>query len=149
MNVWQNSRQERTRERDQDPTAEPARRLSILVIDDNFEYADTLRYLLEYCGHSADVAVDGPSGVRLALSGSYSAIICDIGLPGLNGYEVAKRLRSEAATAGIRMIAVTAYGSAEAKRQCFAAGFDAHLLKPASVTDVLAQLGIRSPDILA
>jgi CheY-like chemotaxis protein len=120
--------------------------LAILVIDDNFEFADSLRYLLELYGHRADIATDGPTGLRIAASGLYDAIVCDIGLPGMNGYEVARRLRDERATSGATIIAVTAYGSDEAKRQCFAAGFDSHLVKPASVTDILSRLGINIPD---
>ena len=96
------------------PSALP-KRLAILVIDDNFEYADSLRDLLELYGHRADVATDGPSGLRLASAGLCDAILCDIGLPGMSGYEVAQHLRSERATSGIS-IAVTAYGSTEAKR---------------------------------
>jgi two-component system, sensor histidine kinase len=120
-------------------------RLRILIIEDNFDYADTLRHLLGLYGHHADVATDGPSGLRLASSGRYDSILCDIGLPGMDGYEVARRLRSEPATSGVAIIAVTAYGSAEAKRQCFAAGFDAHLLKPASIAEIMSSLGIHIP----
>ena len=119
--------------------------LRILLIEDNFDCADSLRYLLSLYGHHADVAADGPTGLRLASGGRYDAIVCDIGLPGMSGYDVVRQLRSEPATARTPVIAVTAYGSAEAKRQCFAAGFDAHLLKPASLTEILAVLGISNP----
>ena len=129
--------------------ASPSPPRSVLIIDDNFEYAESLRYLLELYGHQAAIATDGPSGLRLASSGLYDAIVCDIGLPGLSGYEVARRFRSDPGTARVSMIAVSAYGSAEAKRQSFAAGFDAHLVKPAPVTDILSSLGIHIPETTA
>ena len=149
MNVWHCSNRESPSGKDQLAAPRPPVSLRILIIDDNFEYADTLRYLVEHCGHKADVAIDGPSGVKLATTGNYDGIVCDIGLPGLNGYEVARKLRREPATVATRMVAVTAYGSAEAKRQSFAAGFDAHVVKPASVTEVLSQLGIQPPADIA
>jgi CheY-like chemotaxis protein len=101
--------------------------------------------LLSLYGHHADIATDGASGLRLASGARYDAIVCDIGLPGMSGYDVVRQLRSERATARTSIVAVTAYGSAEAKRQCFAAGFDAHLLKPMSLTDILSVLGISNP----
>ncbi len=149
INMWQYSNPERSGAEERTPPQGALTRLNILIIDDNWEYADTLRYLLELCGHHADIATDGLTGVRQALMGAYTAIICDIGLPGLSGYEVAKRLRSDPTTSNVRMIAVTAYGSDDAKRQCYAAGFDGHLVKPAPVGDILSQLGVDVPPTLA
>jgi two-component system, sensor histidine kinase len=130
------------------PSAREAR-LSILIIDDNYEYSDSLRFLLEFLGHQADTAPDGPTGLSMATSRKYDGIVCDIGLPGLDGYEVARRLRSMESTVRTPLIAVTAYGSLDAKRQSFAAGFDAHLVKPAAVQDILSHLGAKVPDELA
>src|SRR5687768_2888182 len=73
--------------------------LRILLIEDNFDCADSLRYLLSLYGQHADVAGDGPTGLRLASGGLYDAIVCDIGLPGMSGYDVVRQLRSERATA--------------------------------------------------
>ena len=149
MNTWQFSGSESSSRGERFAPQSGISRLSILIIDDNYEYADTLRYLLELCGHRADIAGDGPSGVKLALFGAYDAILCDIGLPGMTGYEVARRLRREPATAQVRMLAVSAYGSDEAKRQSYASGFDGHLVKPAPVADILSQLGIEVPNTIA
>lgn len=94
MTVWQCSSEESPgRSGPYNPSASPSpRHLSILIIDDNFDYADLLRYVLEFYGHCADIALDGPSGLRLASAGLYDAVLCDIGLPGMKGYEVARRL---------------------------------------------------------
>jgi CheY-like chemotaxis protein len=119
--------------------------LRILIIEDNSDCADSLRCLLSLYGHYADVAGDGWTALRLASAGRYDSIVCDIGLPGMSGYDVVRQLRSERTTARTPIIAMTAYGSAEAKRQCLAAGFDAHVLKPALLTEILLVLGIRNP----
>ena len=114
-----------------------------------FDFADSLRQVLELYGHHLDIAMDGPSGLKLAASKEYAAIVCDIGLPGMDGYEVAHRLRGERATSRVTMIALTAYSSEEAIRQSREAGFDAHLVKSAPLEDVLSALGIQIPAVAA
>jgi DNA-binding response OmpR family regulator len=105
-------------------------RLRILVIEDNRATADSLCMLLELSGHEVHVAYDGLAGVRAARQWTPQVVLCDIGLPGLDGYGVAAELRSQAATAQARLIAVTAYGSEEARKRSAAVGFERHFVKP-------------------
>jgi CheY-like chemotaxis protein len=114
------------------PTA-PARtgkRLRILVVEDNRDAADSLRLLLELYGYEVTVAYSGPDGVTAAEQGQPDVVLCDIGLPGLDGYGVARRLRQNPSTAKTRLIAVTGYGAEGDKRRSQEVGFDAHLVKP-------------------
>jgi CheY-like chemotaxis protein len=102
----------------------------ILIIEDNPDAAHSLRDLLELSGRQVEVAYSGPEGVQTALRFAPAIVLCDIGLPGMDGYEVARRLRAEPATASARFIAVTGYGSEEDRRRAQEAGFEAHLVKP-------------------
>jgi CheY-like chemotaxis protein len=117
----------------------PRRRLRVLVIEDNRATADSLRLLLELSGYEGRVAYDGPAGVRLAREWPPDFVLCDLGLPGLDGYGVAAALRGHPATAQARLIAVTAYGSEEARRRSQEAGFERHFVKPVD-PDVLLEL---------
>jgi CheY-like chemotaxis protein len=114
------------------PTA-PARtgkRLRILVVEDNRDAADSLRLLLELYGYEATIAYTGPDGVKVAEQWQPDVVLCDIGLPGLDGYGVASRLRQNPSTAKARLIAVTAYGAEDDKQRSQEVRFDAHLVKP-------------------
>ncbi len=122
------------------PAAEPLR---ILVVEDNRDAADSLRLLLELLGHRVAVAYNGPEGVRRAREWRPDVVLCDIGLPGLDGYEVAGELRHDPATAGARLIAITGYGQEEARRRTREAGFDHHLTKPVDPA-VLQPLLVRT-----
>ena len=113
------------------PDRRPARRLRVLVVEDNRDAADTLRMLLEAYGYEVAVAYTGPDGVRTAAAYRPEVVICDIGLPGLDGYGVAGALRRHPATASSRLIALTGYGQEEDRRRAKEAGFDEHLTKPA------------------
>jgi PAS domain S-box-containing protein len=106
----------------------PSRR--VLVVEDNLDAAETLQDLLEMVGHQVEVAYSGPSGVEAAQRFQPDVILCDIGLPGMDGYEVAAALRQDPATAAIRLIAVTGYGEEEARRRSREAGFEQHVVKP-------------------
>jgi CheY-like chemotaxis protein len=108
----------------------PHRQLRVLVIEDNRATADSLRLLLDLRGHEARVAYDGLAGVRAAQDWPPDVVLCDIGLPGLDGYGVAAALRDHPATAQARLIAVTAYGSEEDRRRSARVGFGRHLVKP-------------------
>jgi CheY-like chemotaxis protein len=88
-----------------------------------------LRHLLERAGHEVHEATDGLSGLDLALRLELDAAVIDIGLPGLDGYEVARRVRA-AGRAGMLLVAVTGYGQAGDRQRSREAGFDAHLTKP-------------------
>src|SRR5206468_44590 len=108
-----------------------ARRLRVLVVEDNRDAADSLRLLLEAYGYQVAVAYSGPDGVRAAREHRPGVVICDIGLPGMDGYRVAEALRGNPATAAARLIALTGYGRDEDRRRARAAGLDERLTKPA------------------
>jgi PAS domain S-box-containing protein len=114
-------------------------RLRVLVVEDNRDAADSLKLLLDLLGHEAKAAYTGPEGVRLAQDWSPDVVVCDIGLPGLDGYGVARQLRLHPGTAQARLVALTGYGSDEDRRRSRQAGFDYHLTKPAD-PDALAEL---------
>jgi two-component system CheB/CheR fusion protein len=104
--------------------------LRVLVIEDNDDSREMLRSLLELSGHVVTVASNGPSGVEAALVSHPDIAFVDIGLPGFDGYEVARRLRAAPQTKGLRLIAVTGYGLPGDNQRAHEAGFDAYLTKP-------------------
>jgi len=117
--------------------------LRILVVEDHADSAEMLAFLLRLEGHDVRVANDGPGALEAARVYRPDVILCDIGLPGMNGYEVASRLRSEEEGAGARLIALSGYGQAEDRRRSKEAGFDFHLTKPVepdALTALLASL---------
>jgi len=119
-----------------------AKHLRVLVVEDNRDAADSLRMLLELYGYEATVAHSGPDGVKAAQQWQPDVVLCDIGLPGLDGYGVARRLRQNPSTAKARLIAVTGYGAEDDRRRSQEVGFDAHLVKPvdpAALQGVLLQ----------
>jgi CheY-like chemotaxis protein len=115
------------------PHARPAAPVTprrILVIEDNEDAREMLRMALELAGHEVHAAPDGPSGVALAARMSPELVLVDVGLPGMDGYEVARRIRSVPGGKTMRLIAVTGYGQAQDRRRAEEAGFDLHLTKP-------------------
>lgn len=102
----------------------------IVIIDDNRDAADSMAMLLRLKGHEVHVAYDGLTGVSKALDTKSDCIIVDIGLPGIDGFEVAKRLRSHDADHTFTVIALTGYGQVEDKVKSQQAGFDHYLVKP-------------------
>jgi CheY-like chemotaxis protein len=90
-------------------------------------------------------AGDGLEGVRVACSEAPDVALVDIGLPGIDGYEVARRLRQDPAARAIRLIAVTGYGLEEDQRRVMEAGFDLHLVKPVDLNALLEQLAAAAP----
>jgi CheY-like chemotaxis protein len=104
--------------------------LRILVVEDNRDSADCLRLLLELSGYEVAVAYSGHDGVQAAEQYQPDVVLCDIGLPGLDGYGVARTLRDNPTTAKARLIAVTAYGQDDDRRRSHEAGFEQHLVKP-------------------
>jgi CheY-like chemotaxis protein len=115
-------------------------RLRVLVVEDNRDAADSLRVLLELFGYTVEVAYTGKAGVEAATTWHPDVILCDIGLPGLDGYKLAAELRQNPATAQARLIALTGYGTDEDRRRSKEAGFDAHLTKPADPAALRALL---------
>jgi CheY-like chemotaxis protein len=114
----------------------------VLVVEDSPDTRESLR-LLQMWGRQVEVAEDGLLGVAKALAWRPEAVIVDIGLPGIDGYEVARRLRAAFGPA-VRLIALTAYGRPEDRAQALQAGFDVHLVKPVEV-DTLRRLLDPSP----
>jgi two-component system CheB/CheR fusion protein len=117
----------------------PTAAYRILVVDDNVDSAESIGLLLELNAHHVRLAHDGPTALEVATSFRPEVIVLDIGLPGMDGYEVARRLRSGSATRDVLLIALTGYGQAEDRLRSHAAGFDHHLVKPVD-TDLLQDL---------
>ena len=121
-----------------------ARRRSILVVDDNSDAASSIAMFLRMLGHDVDIESDGASALRRIISAPPEIVFLDIGLPGLDGYEVARRVRERPEGQGIRLYAMTGYGQEEDKKRALASGFDAHLVKPVPPAEIL-QLIEREP----
>ncbi len=106
----------------------------ILIVDDNEDAAEMLGMYLEGQGHLVQIAADGPSALHLASQFDPQIAILDIGLPGMDGHELARKLRAQDLTKGCVLIAVTGYGQATDRQRSKEAGFDAHLVKPVDIT---------------
>jgi CheY-like chemotaxis protein len=109
---------------------EPGRPRRLLVVDDSRDSADTLARLLRRLGHEVEVAYEGPSACEAAVALTPDMVLLDIGLPGMDGYEVARRLRTEPSLDGLYLVALTGYGSESDRRKSAEAGFDDHIVKP-------------------
>jgi PAS domain S-box-containing protein len=119
---------EEARPKGDTPVTTPSRR--ILIVDDNPDAADTLALLLRLGGQEVEVAYDGPTGLARAREFQPAVILLDIGMPGMDGYEVARRLRREPALGATVLVALTGWGQEEDRRRGREAGFDHHLVKP-------------------
>lgn len=106
----------------------------ILIVEDNKDGADTLAMLLRMMGHEVSVAYSGVEGIRMAETLPLDVILLDIGLPGMNGYEVASQLRKLPGFRDTVFIAMTGYGQDEDRQRSLAAGFNHHLVKPVDPT---------------
>jgi CheY-like chemotaxis protein len=112
------------------PPSAPQRPLRVLVVDDNQDGADSLACLLRLHGHEVRTARDGPSALAAAQADAPEVVLLDIGLPGMDGYEVARGLRQQFGPDGVWLVAVTGYGQLEDRRRSQSAGIDHHLVKP-------------------
>jgi PAS domain S-box-containing protein len=117
--------------------ASGARRFRVVVVDDQPDNADLFAMLVEACGHDARAAYGGEAGLALARETRPDVMFLDVGMPGMNGYDVAQAVRADPALAGVRLVALTGYGRDEDRARAFEAGFDRHLTKP--VDDVKLQ----------
>lgn len=117
----------------------------VLVVDDNRDAAETLAEALDMFGHQVEVAFDGSDVCRYVQEFAPEIVFMDIGLPGLDGYEVARRLREDGCVPrSLRLVAVTGYGHDEDRKKAMAAGFDEHLVKPVDldrIQQILRDLG--------
>ncbi len=126
-------------------SADPTRK-RLLLVEDNPDIGETLRDLLQLLGHRVELVGDGLRAVQAALATHPDAALVDIGLPGIDGYEVARRLRATEEGKGLVLVALTGYGRPEDRDRALAAGFDAHLVKPVDpeeLNEVLVTLGQR------
>ncbi len=126
--VLEGRRQQPTEARLGSAQASVARR--ILVVDDNVDAAESVAMILRLSGHEVRLAHNGPEALKMAEQYQPEALMLDIGLPGMNGYEVAKRLRQHPKFRQTLLIAVTGYGQEEDRRKSLDAGFNQHLVKP-------------------
>ena len=104
----------------------------ILVVDDNKDAADSLSALLQFLGAEVYLAYEGISALELIARHRPSVVLLDLVMPGVDGYEVARRVRQDPQLAGLKLIALTALGQEEDRRRTSEAGFDQHLVKPLS-----------------
>jgi CheY-like chemotaxis protein len=118
--------------------------LRILVVDDNQDSACSMTLLLQLQGHEVSVAHAGQAALKVADEFRPDVILLDIGMPGMNGYEVARQLRAQQAFAETLLVAVTGYGRASDVKQTQSAGFDHHLVKPIDYDKLQALLTARS-----
>jgi CheY-like chemotaxis protein len=121
----------------------PAEALRVLVVDDLVDAAATMARLLRLMECEVQTARDGHMALTTAGEFLPDVVLLDLGLPGLDGYEVARRLRSQPATARCLIIAFSGYGHAAARDEALAAGCDHHLLKPAAIEQLLPLLNGR------
>ncbi|HSL22186.1 MAG TPA: PAS domain S-box protein [Vicinamibacterales bacterium] len=123
------------------PQAAERRARRILLIEDDTDAAETLRQMLEFMGHTVTLVRDGATGVAQARALRPDAVLCDIGLPGMDGYEVARAIRDDDDLRHVLLLAVSGYASALDVERAAAAGFDAHVAKPPSPERLAALLG--------
>jgi signal transduction histidine kinase/CheY-like chemotaxis protein len=117
---------------------------AMLLIEDNVDACDTLGHLLTLEGHAVATAYDGSAGLAAAQARRFDVIVCDIGLPGLDGYEVVRRLRASADGAAPYVIALSGYCQAEDRARALAAGFDQYVVKPIQPEALLALIGAEA-----
>jgi CheY-like chemotaxis protein len=106
------------------------------VVDDNFDVADSLAMLLRLDGHEVEVAYSAPETFEAVQRMRPEAVFLDIGLPQMDGYEIARRLRADPAAKRVHLIALTGYGQEHDRARAREAGFGAHLVKPAEIEAV-------------
>jgi PAS domain S-box-containing protein len=130
----------------EDRAAESSSAFRVLVVDDNVDAAESLAALLQLEGHDTRIAHDGDSALRIAAEFHPRVVFLDIGMPGKDGYQVARELRTQDATRDAILVALTGWGAQEDRARSRDAGFDHHLTKPAglaAVESVLAQIAAR------
>jgi CheY-like chemotaxis protein len=122
-------------------TAKRGRR--IVIADDNQDMADSLKVLLELDGHVVHATQDGEGAVALARRVQPDYVLLDIGMPKLNGYEVARHIRMQPWGREMRLVAITGWGQPEDRARAMQAGFDYHLTKPVPLEDLADILNAR------
>jgi CheY-like chemotaxis protein len=123
------------------PPAIPNRR-RVLIVEDSEDARESLRLLLELTGHLVETCGDGTTGLAKLRAFRPDVALIDLGLPGMDGYTLARRAREEPETSGIHLVALTGYGQAEDRQRARAAGFDVHLTKPVDPRALQDVLGV-------
>jgi CheY-like chemotaxis protein len=116
----------------------------VLVVEDNRDAVETMQDLLEMAGCTVALAYSGPQALAIAPEFRPEVVLCDLGLPGMSGYEVGAKLRQHPASARAQLIAVSGYGQAEDRERSEAAGFDLHLVKPVDPAELLRRLELTA-----
>ena len=119
----------------------------VLLVEDNEDAAESLRLLLEVLGHRVRVTHNGADALEAARANPPDLMLVDIGLPGIDGYEVARRVRRDPLLRALTLVALTGYGQAEDRQRALAAGFDHHLVKPVEperLEDIMVRLGAEA-----
>jgi len=130
---------------EEDAPALPASQLNVLVVDDNRDAAFSLTMLIEMTGNTVSMVHDGEKAVEAAGKNRPDVVLCDIGLPKMSGYDVARAIRRESWGKNIFLVAVTGWGKDEDKRKSEAAGFDHHMVKPVDPQLIMRLLGDLKP----
>jgi two-component system CheB/CheR fusion protein len=130
------------RGRRDEPAPGPVEPKRVLIVDDNMDGARMLARLLRTTGHQVEVAYDGPSALESVRAHPPEVVLLDIGLPGMDGYEVARRIRQLDGLDQPLLVALTGYGQAEDRRRALEVGFDDHLIKPVSPDDLAPLFGL-------
>jgi DNA-binding response OmpR family regulator len=120
----------------------------VLIVDDNADGAESLALLLRFAGHVIEVAHEGHAALAVAERFRPEVALLDIGLPGLNGYEVCQRLRRESWGQAMTIVALTGWGQEEDRRRSSEAGFDRHMVKPVdppALLELLARVRANAP----
>jgi CheY-like chemotaxis protein len=125
---------------------EPASARRILIVDDNVDAADSLGQLLEMMGHEVLTAYDGESGLKAARGFKPGVVLCDIGMPKMNGYDTARRIRAEEWGKKTVLLALTGWGQEDDLRKSVDAGFDHHLIKPVEAAALMKLLAGLQPE---
>ena len=123
-----------------DDGVQPRVRRRVLVADDNRDSADSLAAMLSLMGHEAETAYDGTDALEKAAAYRPDVIVLDLGMPRLDGYEAARRIRSEPWSNGVKLVALTGWGQEEDRARAKRAGFDHHITKPASLEALIRVL---------
>jgi CheY-like chemotaxis protein len=115
--------------------------IRVLVVDDHQDAADSLAMLLRFMGSDVETVYDGPAALEAIARNRAALVLLDIGMPGMDGYEVARRIRERPDGGEVTIVALTGWGQDEDRRRSQAAGFDHHLVKPISPEALQAVLG--------
>jgi CheY-like chemotaxis protein len=106
------------------------------VVEDNDCAAESMKMLLDLMGHKVRIALDARTALEAVAAEIPDLMLVDIGLPGMDGYELARRIRSEGGNRGVKLVALTGFGREEDRQRALDAGFDVHLVKPVNIDEL-------------